>query len=212
MFADMSPAKTMLLVIAVGALAIVTLALVFATWYCVSYYNQLLEDDVRVKANWSDVLNQYRRRFDLLPNVITVVQNYATHETALFKEITESRAKLADLDVALSKGQDGKAASQFLAAQQQLTGQLARLLTVANGYPELKASQMSQELIIQLEGSENRISFARQRYIGAVANYNLNVRRFPGNIIASSAGLQPKPDLVMGDESALAAVPAVSAK
>ena len=189
-----------------------TAAIVYCGWYAASYFNQLQEDEVRVSASWGDVLNQYRRRLDLLPNVIVAVKTYAAHESDLLKDITESRSKVANINVTVNGLHDQKALGEFLAAQQQLSGQLLRLIMVAEKYPDLKANQLFQDLIIQLEGSENRIAYARQRYIGTIASYNFDVRRFPGNLIAKAIGFELKPDVNFGEESLISTVPLMSTK
>lgn len=172
----------------------ILLLLVLATglWFGISTYNDLQVKDEAVSANWSGVMNMYRRRADLLPNVIESVNTYAAHERELLVELTEARsALLGGLD---ADGGNPQSLARLQQAQQKFSAGLAHLLAIVERYPELKANSLFQGLIVELEGSENRISYARERYIGAVADYNIAVRRFPGNLIARELGLAVRPN------------------
>jgi LemA protein len=182
----------------VAASAIVLMAGVGLTfWVGVGQYNALQDSDVRIDYSWNQVINQYTRRMNLVPNLVAVVQSYARNETALFAQIAATRSSLAALSTPESR-QSG----QFQAAQHQLSGQLARLLLVAEQYPELKSSSLYQDLMVQLEGTENRLAFARQQYHAGVADYNAAIRRFPGNLIASQSGMKQRPVVAIEDEAA----------
>ncbi len=161
-----------------------------AAWYVVGQYNQLQYNDMAVDVSWKQTINQYTRRTELVPNLVTVVQGYARHETALFSEIASTRAGLAQMKPPARSDDRGNVA-QFEQAHRQLAGQVSRLITVAEGYPELKASALYQDLMAQLEGTENRIAYARQTYIDSVASHNFGLRRFPTSLIAAQAGLRP---------------------
>lgn len=193
---------------ALGALALVAL-LMGAACYVISLYNTLQANDEQVEAQWSETLNQYMRRADLIPNVVAVVKSYAGHETALFAEIAHARLGISALSVAAVNSRDPRVFAQFQAAQQGLSAPLSRLLAVAESYPELKSNELYRDLLIQLEGSENRISYARLRYIDTVARYNLGIRRFPGNLLAHSAGMQLRPNFSVDNAQAIKLPPKV---
>jgi LemA protein len=147
-----------------GILLVVMLVVISGS-YVISQYNGLQDRDKDVDAQWAYVLNQYTRRADLIPNVVTVVKTYAAQESALFTEIAQARQRIATLSAAAGNSRDPGVLQQFQAAQKDLSAPLSRLLLVAERYPELKSSGLYQDLLIQLEGTENRISYARQRYI-----------------------------------------------
>lgn len=188
------------------------LLIAFFAWYAMNQYNNLQGDDERVDAEWSHVLNQYTRRADLVPNLVTVVKSYASHESSLFNEIANARNKLATLSTSIENNKDPRALEQFLQAQKQLAVPLSRLLMVAEQYPELKASELYRDLMVQLEGTENRISYSRQRYIEAVANYNFMIRRFPTNLIATQAGYKARPKFTAENESSIKYAPQIELK
>jgi LemA protein len=180
-----------------GACAGLLLAL--SAWWGVSCYNQLQRSDVYLDYAWHQAINQYTRRSELVPNLVAVVKSYAVQETELFRQIAATRSSLAAIGTAAPG--DARRVEQFQAAQGQLAGQLSRLLIVAEKYPELKASSLYQDLMAQLEGTENRIAFARQQYLEAVADYNLNIRSFPGSLIAAQAGMKPRQAGAFADET-----------
>jgi len=174
-----------------------------------SLYNDLQMYDEAVASNWSGVLNMYRRRADLLPNVIASVQTYAAHESALLTELADARATLIQGLNADSKAP--QSLQRFQQAQQKFSSGMGHLLAIAERYPELKADTLFHELIVELEGSENRIAYARDRYIGAVANYNLAVRRFPSNLVAQACDFERRPNLDEPDVENIKRPPLVKA-
>jgi LemA protein len=172
-------------------------------------YNQIQINDEQVKAGWAEVLNQYKRRADLIPNLVQVVQGYAAHEKEVLTQVTEARARVAGIQVTPELANDPAALANFQAAQSQLSGALSRLLVVAENYPNLKADTGFRDLQAQLEGTENRITVARNRYIQAVQAYNVAVRTFPNNLTAMLFGYTPKPSFTVENEAALAQPPKV---
>jgi LemA protein len=195
-----------------GTLIIIFIMAAFAAWYSIDQYNALQAQDEIVDAEWSRVLNQYSRRADLIPNLVAVVKSYASHESKLFNEIATARARVAALSTSSANSKDPRILEKFQEAQKQLSAPLSRLLVVAETYPDLKASGLYQDLMVQLEGTENRISYSRQRYIQAVADYNFSIRRFPTNLIAIQAGYQPRARFKGQDESVISRPPQVDLK
>ncbi len=147
-------------------------------------YNKLQGLDEEVKSAWAEVLNQYQRRFDLIPNLVNTVKGYATHEKETLQAVVEARAKVGQMKVDASTLDNAEALKKFQNAQAGLRGALQRLMVVVERYPELKANQNFRDLQVQLEGTENRIAVARKRYIDAVKAYNKAVRYFPTNLTA----------------------------
>ncbi len=147
-------------------------------------YNKLQGLDEEVKSAWAEVLNQYQRRFDLIPNLVNTVKGYATHEKETLQAVVEARAKVGQMQVDASTLDNAEALKKFQSAQAGLRGALQRLMVVVERYPELKANQNFRDLQVQLEGTENRIAVARKRYIEAVKAYNKAVRYFPTNLTA----------------------------
>jgi LemA protein len=172
-------------------------------------YNQIQINDEGVSAAWSEVLNQYKRRADLIPNLVSVVQGYAAHEKEVLTKVTEARANVAGLKATPELVNDEAAFARFQQAQSELSGALARLLVVAENYPNLKADASFRDLQAQLEGTENRITVARNRYIDAVKVYNVSVRTFPNNLTALVMGWKPKANFTVEDEKAISAPPAI---
>lgn len=172
-------------------------------------YNALQSQDEQVKAAWSEVLNQYQRRADLVPNLVATVKGYAQHEQAVLTAVTEARSKVGQIQVTPELVNDPEAFAKFQAAQQQMTGALSRLLVVAENYPQLKADASFRDLQAQLEGTENRIAVARMRYIEAVQAYNNTVRQFPSNLTAMAFGYKVKPNFTVQDEKAISTPPKV---
>ena len=156
-------------------------------------YNEVIERDEDVKAGWAEVQNQYKRRADLVPNLVKVVQGAANFERDTLREVVQARANVAGIKVDSSTIEDPQKLADFEAAQAKLSGALSRLLVVAENYPDLKASAAYRDLQAQLEGTENRITVARGRYIGSVAEYNKVVLRFPTSIGASLRGKRERP-------------------
>lgn len=156
-------------------------------------YNEVIEQDEDVKAAWSEVQNQYKRRADLIPNLVKVVKGAADFERSTLQSVVEARAKVGKMQVDSSVIDDPAKLKAFEQAQGQLGGALSRLLVVAERYPELKANQNFRDLQAQIEGTENRITVARKRYIDAIAEYNKVVLRFPSSIGASMRGKKERP-------------------
>ncbi|MDY0014030.1 MAG: LemA family protein [Rhodocyclaceae bacterium] len=172
-------------------------------------YNQIQINDEGVNAAWSEVLNQYKRRADLIPNLVSVVQGYAAHEKEVLTKVTEARANVAGIKATPELINDPAAFTKFQQAQGELSGALARLLVVAENYPNLKADASFRDLQAQLEGTENRITVARNRYIDAVRVYNVSVRTFPNSLTAMVMGWKAKANFTVEDEKAISTPPAV---
>ena len=172
-------------------------------------YNTLQSTDEQIKASWAEVLNQYKRRSDLIPNLVNTVKAYAAHEQQVLLGVTNARAKVGSLQVTPELINDPQAFERYMAAQREMSGALARLLAVAENYPQLKADQNFRDLQAQLEGTENRVAVARQRYIQAVQEYNTTVRSFPSNLTAMVFGFDTKPSFTVEDERSIAELPRV---
>jgi LemA protein len=172
-------------------------------------YNAMQRQDEAVKASWSEVLNQYQRRADLVPNLVNTVKGYAQHEEKVFVEVTNARAKVGSLQVNSDSLNDPQKLQQFQAAQGELGGALSRLMVVSENYPQLKADGLFQNLQAQLEGTENRVTVARNRYVQAVQQYNEMIRTFPNNLTAKMFGYKVKPNFSVDNEKAISTAPTV---
>jgi LemA protein len=172
-------------------------------------YNTLQSTDEQIKAAWSEVLNQYQRRADLVPNLVNVVKGYAAHEQQVLTQVTEARAKVGTIQATPALINDEQAFAHFQQAQGELSSALSRLLAVSENYPQLKADGLFRDLQAQLEGTENRIAVARNRYIKAVQEYNVTVRSFPSNFTAMAFGYKTKANFAVENEKAIAAPPRV---
>ena len=172
-------------------------------------YNALQTTDEQIKAAWAEVLNQYQRRADLVPNLVNVVKGYAAHEEKVLTEVTEARAKVGTIQATPELINDPQAFARFQQVQGELSSALSRLLAVSENYPQLKADALFRDLQAQLEGTENRIAVARNRYIKAVQEYNVTVRSFPSNLTAMAFGFKTKPSFTVENEKAIAAPPRV---
>jgi LemA protein len=172
-------------------------------------YNQIQINDETVTAAWSEVLNQYKRRADLIPNLVSVVQGYAAHEKEVLTRVSEARANVAGIKATPELINDPAAFAKFQKAQSELGGALGRLLAVSENYPQLKADANFRDLQAQVEGTENRITVARNRYIKTVQEYNISVRTFPNNLTAMVMGWQTKPNFTVDDEKAISAPPTI---
>lgn len=172
-------------------------------------YNTLQVQDEEIKAQWSEVINQYQRRADLVPNLVNTVKGYAAHEKDILIQVTEARAKVGQIAATPELANDQAALARFQAAQGELSGALSRLMVVVENYPQLKADTAFRDLQAQLEGTENRITVARNRYIQAVKDYNITVRRFPTNLTAMMFGHAVKANFTVDNEKAIAAPPSV---
>ncbi len=172
-------------------------------------YNTFQTTDEQIKASWAEVLNQYQRRADLIPNLVNTVKGYAAQEKSVLLGVTEARAKVGSIQATPELVNDPEAFAKFQAAQGQLTSALSRLLVVAENYPQLKSDQNFRDLQAQLEGTENRITVARNRYIQAVQAYNVAIRTFPSNLTAMVFGYKVKPSFTVENEKEISRPPAV---
>ncbi len=172
-------------------------------------YNNFQSLDEEAKASWSEVLNQYQRRADLIPNLVNVVKGYAAHEKDVLTQVANARSKVGGMQVTADVLNDPEAFSKFQAAQGQLSSALSRLMAVSENYPNLKADQGFRDLQAQLEGTENRITVARNRYIETIKVYNVAVRSFPQNLTAMIFGYKTKPSFTVENEKAISAPPTV---
>ena len=169
-------------------------------------YNTLQTQDEQIKSAWSEVLNQYQRRSDLIPNLVATVKGFAAQEQAVLVGVTEARAKASQIQV---NADDPASLAQFQAAQGEVSSALSRLLVTVENYPELKSDQNFRDLQAQLEGTENRITVARNRYIQAVQDYNVTVRQFPTNLTAMVFGHKVKPNFTVENEAEISKPPKV---
>jgi len=172
-------------------------------------YNTLQSTDEQIKAGWAEVLNQYQRRADLVPNLVNVVKGFAAQEKDVLLGVTQARAKVGSIQATPELINDEQAFAKFIAAQGEMSSALARLLLVAENYPQLKSDTVFRDLQAQLEGTENRITVARNRYIQAVQEYNVTVRSFPSNLTAMMFGFKVKPSFTVENEKAIATPPKV---
>ncbi len=172
-------------------------------------YNNLQAQDEQVTASWSEVVNQYQRRDDLVPNLVKVVQQYADQEQEIFTEVAAARSQAGGITVTPELLNDPEAMERYAEAQSQLTGSLSRLMAVSERYPDLKSDALFQDLQAQLEGTENRIAVARNRYIQEVQVYNTTVRQFPTNITAKVFGMDAKPNFTVANEDTISTAPEV---
>lgn len=186
-------------------LAVITLAVVLG----VGVYNRIIGGDEGVTASWSEVVNQYQRRADLIPNLVSTVKGFAQQEKDVLTSVVEARAKATSIQVTPETLKDPAVFQKFSQAQDQLSGALSKLLVTVERYPDLKSDKNFRDLQVALEGTENRITVARKRYISAVKDYNLTVRKFPGSVIANYAGYSVKPNFSVENEAEISTPPAV---
>ncbi|ASW03722.1 MULTISPECIES: LemA family protein [Burkholderiaceae] len=172
-------------------------------------YNTLQTQDEQIKASWSEVVNQYQRRADLVPNLVNTVKGYAAQERDVFIQVTEARARVGSIQATSEVLNNPEEFAKFQAAQGQLTASLSRLLVVSENYPQLKSDANFRDLQAQLEGTENRITVARNRYIKAVQDYNVTIRSFPSNLTAMAFGYKDKPNFSVTNEAEIAKPPRV---
>ncbi|MBS0403722.1 MAG: LemA family protein [Proteobacteria bacterium] len=172
-------------------------------------YNTFQSTDEQIKASWSEVLNQYQRRADLIPNIVATVKGEANFEQETLTKVVEARARATSIQATPELVNNPEAFNKFQAAQGELSSALSRLLVVSENYPNLKANQGFQELRSQLEATENRIAVARGRYVKAVQDYNVAVRSFPSNLTAMVFGYGVKANFSVADEATLAVPPKV---
>ena len=172
-------------------------------------YNAMQAQDEQIKAGWAEVLNQYQRRGDLVPNLVTVVKAYAAHEKDVLIQVAEARAQAGSIKATPELINDAAAFAEFQQAQTRMSSALSRLLVVAENYPSLKADGIFRDLQAQLEGTENRITVARNRFIKAVQEYNTTVRSFPSNLTASAFGYHTRPSFEVPNEKAVSSTPKI---
>ncbi|WP_426322005.1 LemA family protein [Pseudoduganella sp. R-43] len=172
-------------------------------------YNEFQAKDEAVKAQWGEVVNQYQRRADLIPNLVNTVKGYASHERETLEAVTRARASATSMQVTPDVLNNPGALQKFQQAQGELTNALSRLMVVAEKYPELKADASFRDLQSQLEGTENRITVARQRYIASVQDFNVLARRFPTNLTAKMFGYDVKPSFTVENEKSISTAPTV---
>ena len=189
-------------------LTILTTALVLSLSGC--GYNTFQTGDEQVKASWSEVVNQYQRRADLVPNLVNTVKGEAKFEQDTLTKVIEARSKATSIQATPELVNDPAAFQKFQQAQGELTGALSRLMVVAENYPNLRANQGFRDLQAQLEGTENRITVARNRYIKSVQDYNVTVRSFPSNLTAMVLGYKQKPNFAVENEKEISKPPSVS--
>jgi LemA protein len=185
----------------------ITLLLTLALSGC--GYNTLQSTDEQIKAGWAEVLNQYQRRADLVPNLVSIVKGFAAQEKDVLLGVTNARSRVGGIQATPELINDPVAFSKFQSAQGELSGALSRLLVVAENYPQIKSDANFRELQAQLEGTENRITVARNRYIKAVQEYNVVVRSFPSNLTAMVFSFQVKPSLAVENEKEISIAPKI---
>lgn len=173
-------------------------------------YNAMQAADEQVKADWSEVLSQYQRRADLIPNLVNSVKGYAAHEEKVLTEVTNARSKVGSTQITADQLDDPEAMERFQKAQGELSSALSRLLMVSENYPQLKADGLFKDLMSQLEGTENRITVARGRYVKAVQAYNVLIRQFPQNLTAMVMGYKAKSQFSVENEAAISTAPSVN--
>ncbi|MSQ60690.1 MAG: LemA family protein [Betaproteobacteria bacterium] len=172
-------------------------------------YNTIQSQDEAIKASWSEVLNQYQRRADLIPNLVNTVKGFASQEERVLLGVTQARAKVGSIQATPELVNDPQAMRNFQAAQAEMTSALSRLMVIVENYPQLKSDQNFRDLQAQLEGTENRITVARNRFIKSVQDYNTTIRQFPVNLTAMMFSYKPKTSFTVENEAAIAKPPAV---
>ncbi|MEO8806356.1 MAG: LemA family protein [Burkholderiaceae bacterium] len=191
-------------------LRLAALALLAALGLSGCGYNSFQQVDEQVKGAWAEVLNQYQRRADLIPNIVATVKGEASFEQDTLTKVIEARSRATSIQATPELVNNPEAFEKFQKAQGELTGALSRLMVVAEQYPQLKANAAFQDLRVQLEGTENRITVARNRYIKTVADYNVLARSFPSNLTAMVFGYKVKPSFTVQNEAEISKPPAVS--
>jgi LemA protein len=187
----------------------VLLGLVLASLLSGCGYNAFQTKDEAIKAAWSEVVNQYQRRADLIPNLVNTVKGYASHEKDTLEAVTNARARATSFQITPEVLNNPAAFQKFQQVQGELSSALSRLMAVSENYPDLKANANFRDLQSQLEGTENRITVARQRYIAAVQEYNVQVRSFPTNLTAMMFGYEVKPSFTVENEKSISTAPKV---
>ena len=172
-------------------------------------YNTLQSNDEQIKSSWSEVVNQYQRRADLIPNLVNTVKGFAAQEKDVLLGVTNARARVGSIQVTPEVLDNPETFAKFQAAQGELSGALSRLLVVSENYPQLKSDANFRDLQAQLEGTENRIAVARNRYIKSVQDYNVTVRSFPSNLTAMAFGYTTKPNFTVDNEKEISSAPKI---
>ncbi|MBI0006709.1 MULTISPECIES: LemA family protein [Gilliamella] len=191
-------------------LLLILILIIVGGFFFFKDYNSIQTQDEKVAASWSEVINQYKRRADLVPNLVNTVKGYATHEKDVFTQVTDARAKVGSIQINADQLSDPALFSKFQQAQSELSSALSRLIAVSENYPELKANTLYQDLMSQLEGTENRITVARGRYIETVQSFNTYIRQLPTKWIANVIGVQPKQQFTVENEQQISNPPAVN--
>lgn len=187
---------------------VLALVVVVGLWYK-GAYNGIQTRDEGVNAAWSEVVNQYQRRSDLVGNLVSTAKAAAQQEKDVFVGVAEARGKVGSVNVNAGQVPDQATFQKFQEAQGQLTQALSRLIAVSESYPQLKSDAIFRDLMTQLEGTENRIAVARNRYINQVREYNVGIRAFPGNLVANQHGYTTKPNFTVDNEKAISVAPKV---
>ncbi|OTQ60261.1 LemA family protein [Gilliamella sp. A7] len=191
-------------------LLLILILIIVGGFFFFKDYNSIQTQDEKIAASWSEVINQYKRRADLVPNLVNTVKGYATHEKDVFTQVIDARAKVGSIQINADQLSDPALFLKFQQAQSELSSALSRLIAVSENYPELKANTLYQDLMSQLEGTENRITVARGRYIETVQSFNTYIRQLPTKWIANIIGVQPKQQFTVENEQQISNPPAVN--
>ncbi|MBI0096097.1 hypothetical protein B5S43_12490 [Gilliamella apicola] len=192
------------------SLLIIIILLIIGAFIFFKDYNNIQNQDEAVAASWSEVVNQYKRRADLVPNLVNTVKGYASHEKDVLTQVTDARAKVGSVQINADQLSDPALFSKFQQAQSELSSALSRLIAVSENYPDLKANTLYQDLMSQLEGTENRITVARGRYIQTVQSFNSYIRKLPTKWVADIIGQQPKQQFTVENEQQISNAPSVN--
>lgn len=192
------------------SLLIIIILLIIGAFIFFKDYNNIQNQDEAVAASWSEVVNQYKRRADLVPNLVNTVKGYASHEKDVLTQVTDARAKVGSVQINADQLSDPALFSKFQQAQSELSSALSRLIAVSENYPDLKANTLYQDLMSQLEGTENRITVARGRYIQTVQSFNSYIRKLPTKWVADIIGQQPKQQFIVENEQQISNAPSVN--
>lgn len=192
------------------SLLIIIVLLIIGAFIFFKDYNNIQNQDEAVAASWSEVVNQYKRRADLVPNLVNTVKGYASHEKDVLTQVTDARAKVGSVQINADQLSDPALFSKFQQAQSELSSALSRLIAVSENYPDLKANTLYQDLMSQLEGTENRITVARGRYIQTVQSFNSYIRKLPTKWVADIIGQQPKQQFTVENEQQISNAPSVN--
>ena len=192
------------------SLLIIIILLIIGTFIFFKDYNNIQNQDEAVAASWSEVVNQYKRRADLVPNLVNTVKGYASHEKDVLTQVTDARAKVGSVQINADQLSDPALFSKFQQAQSELSSALSRLIAVSENYPDLKANTLYQDLMSQLEGTENRITVARGRYIQTVQIFNSYIRKLPTKWVADIIGQQLKQQFTVENEQKISNAPSVN--